>query len=40
MKTMNANKHDESGSITIIAAIMVLLIVTLVGISAMNTTTV
>ncbi len=40
MKTMMSLIHDESGSVTIIAAIMVLLIVTLVGISAMDTTTV
>jgi hypothetical protein len=40
MNKTNVDIYDESGSITIIAAIMVLLIVTLIGISAMNTTTV
>ena len=40
MKTMTSYINDKSGSVTIIAAIMVLLIVTLVGISAMDTTTV
>ena len=40
MKKMKSYIHDESGSMTIIAAIMVLLIITLVGISAMDTTTV
>ena len=32
--------NDESGSVTIIAAVLVLVIVTLVGLSAMDTTTV
>ena len=40
MKTMKPYIQDESGSITIIAALMVLLIITLVGISAMDSTTV
>ena len=40
MKTMKNHIQDESGSMTIIAAIMVLLIITLVGLSAMDTTTV
>lgn len=40
MKPMKPYIQDESGSMTIIAAIMVLLIITLVGISAMDTTTV
>jgi Tfp pilus assembly protein PilX len=40
MKKMKPYIQDESGSMTIIAAIMVLLIITLVGISAMDTTTV
>jgi len=40
MKTRKFYIQDESGSVTIIAAVMVLLIITLVGISAMDTTTV
>jgi type IV pilus assembly PilX-like protein len=40
MKTNKLHIHNESGSITIIASIMVLLIITLVGISAMDSTTV
>ena len=40
MKTIKSHIQDESGSLTIIAAIMVLLVITLVGISAMDTTTV
>jgi hypothetical protein len=40
MKTMKSNIQDESGSVTIIAAILILVIVTLVGLSAMDTTTV
>jgi len=40
MKTMKPYIKNESGSVTIIAAIMVLLIITLVGISAMDSTTV
>ena len=40
MKTIKNHIQDESGSLTIIAAIMVLLVITLVGISAMDTTTV
>ena len=37
---MKFNIHNEAGSVTIIAAIMVLVIITLVGLSAMDTTTV
>ena len=40
MKTMKVYIQDESGSVTIIAAILILVIVTLVGLSAMDTTTV
>ncbi len=40
MKTMRSHIQDESGSVTIIAAILILVIVTLVGLSAMDTTTV
>ena len=40
MKTMNFYIQDESGSVTIIAAVLILVIVTLVGLSAMDTTTV
>ena len=40
MKTINIHTQNESGSVTVIAAVMVLLIITLVGISAMDTTTV
>ena len=37
---MKSYIQDESGSVTIIAAILILVIVTLVGLSAMDTTTV
>ncbi|MBW1864719.1 MAG: pilus assembly PilX N-terminal domain-containing protein, partial [Deltaproteobacteria bacterium] len=40
MKTMNIHIQNESGSVTIIAAVLILVIVTLVGLSAMDTTTV
>jgi len=40
MKTMNIHIQNESGSATIIAAVLILVIVTLVGLSAMDTTTV
>lgn len=40
MKTMNMHIQNESGSVTIIAAVLILVIVTLVGLSAMDTTTV
>jgi hypothetical protein len=40
MKTMKSYIQDESGSVTIIAAVLILVIVTLVGLSAMDTTTV
>src|SRR5210317_52778 len=40
MKTMNISMQNESGSVTIIAAVLILVIVTLVGLSAMDTTTV
>lgn len=40
MKTMNTTIQNESGSVTIVLAILILVIVTLVGLSAMDTTTV
>ena len=40
MNTMNSHMQNESGSVTIIAAVLILVIVTLVGLSAMDTTTV
>ena len=40
MKTMTSYIQDDAGSVTIITAIMVLVIITLVGLSAMDTTTV
>ncbi len=40
MKTMNIHIQNESGSVTNIAAVLILVIVTLVGLSAMDTTTV
>ena len=40
MITMKIHMQNESGSVTIIAAILILVIVTLVGLSAMDTTTV
>jgi hypothetical protein len=40
MKTMKCHIQDESGSVTIVAAVLILVIVTLVGLSAMDTTTV
>lgn len=40
MKTMRSHIQDDSGSITIIAAVLILVIVTLVGLAAMDTTTV
>ncbi len=40
MKTMKTYMQDDSGSVTIIIAILMLVILTLVGLSAMDTTTV
>jgi hypothetical protein len=40
MKTMKPYMQDESGSVTIIAALLILVMVTLLGLSAMDTTTV
>lgn len=40
MKSMKSYTQDDSGSVTIIAAILMLVILTLVGLSAMDTTTV
>ena len=40
MKKMNFHIQDDAGSVTIIAALLVLVIITLVGLSAMDTTTV
>jgi hypothetical protein len=40
MNRLNFHIDNESGSVTIITAIMILVIITLVGLSAMNTTTV
>jgi len=40
MKTMNSYIQDDSGSVTIITAILILVILTLIGLAAMDTTTV
>ena len=40
MKTMQSYIQDETGSVTIISAILILVILTLVGLAAMDTTTV
>lgn len=40
MKSMKSYTQDDSGSVTIIAAILMLVILTLVGLAAMDTTTV
>lgn len=40
MKTMQSYIQDDSGSVTIITAILILVILTLIGLAAMDTTTV
>ena len=40
MKTMKSYTQDDSSSVTIIAAILILVILTLIGLAAMDTTTV